>query len=124
MSTLTTGRAAPPEGAAFEVFAGVAGDPVQFHRASSRPFTDSVLILDESLTIRMDSWLPFDTFRRAGFGHVLRGREHVMIVERGASLVWFGREGTTSEPFYWAGLLAAQPRFRVPAATPQLAHRW
>jgi hypothetical protein len=78
-------------------------------------------VLDESLTVRMDSWLPSDTFRRAGFGHVLRGREHVMIIERGVNLVWFGRDGAASQPFYWASLFAAQPRFRLPAATLQFA---
>jgi len=81
-----------------------------------------VQLLDESLTVRMDSWLPSDTFRRAGFGHVLRGREHVMIIERGISLVWFGPAGVPSQPFYWASLYAVQPRFRLPAATLQLAH--
>jgi hypothetical protein len=69
----------------------------------------------------MDAWLPFDTFRRAGFGHVLRGRQHVMIIERGANLVWFDRSGTPSQPFYRASLFAAKTRFRLLSATPQLA---
>lgn len=113
---------AAASGAAFEVFAGVAGEPAQYHRAANRPFSDRVQILDESLTIRMDAWLPSDTFRRAGFGHVLRGRARVMIIERGINLVWFGRDGAASQPFYWAGLYARQPRFRLPAATLQFAH--
>jgi len=116
-----TGNDSAASGTAFEVFAGVAGESLQYHRASNRPFTDRVQLLDESLTVRMDSWLPSDTFRRAGFGHVLRGREHVMIIERGISLVWFGPAGVRSQPFYWAGLYAVQPRFRLPAATLQLA---
>jgi hypothetical protein len=115
------GDGSAASGAAFEIFAGVAGEALQYHRASSRPFTDRVRLLDESLTVRMDSWLPSDTFRRAGFGHVLRGREHVMIIERGISLVWFGPAGVPSQPFYWASLYAIQPRFRLPAATLQLA---
>jgi hypothetical protein len=118
---LMGGRQAAPSGAAFEVFAGVAGEAAPYHRASNQPFSDDLRILDESLTVRMDAWLPFDTFRRAGFGHVLRGREHVMIIERGVSLVWFGRDGTPSQPFYWASLYAPQPRFRLPAATLQFA---
>ena len=116
-----TGDDSTASGTAFEVFAGVAGESLQYHRASNRPFTDRVQLLDESLTVRMDSWLPSDTFRRAGFGHVLRGREHVMIIERGISLVWFGPAGVPSQPFYWASLFAVQPRFRLPAATLQLA---
>jgi hypothetical protein len=121
LRTLAGSKAPPLTGTAFEVFAGVAGEPAQYHRASSRPFTDRVQVLEESLTVRMDSWLPSDTFRRAGFGHVLRGREHVLIMERGVNLVWFGRDGHASQPFYWASLFAAQPRFRLPAATLQLA---
>jgi hypothetical protein len=116
------GGSAVAAGGAFEVFAGVAGEAAQYHRAADRPFSDRVQILDESLTIRMDAWLPSDTFRRAGFGHVLRGREHVMIIERGINLVWFGRGGNASQPFYWAGLYAPQPRFRLQAATLQFAH--
>jgi hypothetical protein len=121
LRTLTGGRTSVASGDAFEVFAGVAGDAATYHRASARPFSDRVDVLDERLSIRMDSWLPSDTFRRAGFGHVLRGREHVMIVERGVNLVWFNRGGTASQPFYWASLYADQPRFRLPAATLQLA---
>ena len=121
LRTLTGGDAPAASGTAFEVFAGVSGERAQYHRASNRPFTDELQLLEEALTIRMDAWLPADTFRRAGFGHVLRGREHVMIIERGISLVWFGRDGAASQPFYWAGLYAAQPRFRLPAATLQLA---
>jgi len=121
MRTLTGGEAPAITGTAFEVFAGVAGEPAQYHHTSNRPFTDRVQVLEESLTVRMDSWLPSDTFRRAGFGHVLRGREHVMIIERGVNLVWFGRDGRASQPFYWASLFAAQPRFRLPSATLQLA---
>ena len=121
MRTLAGTKAPAIAGTAFEVIAGVAGEPARYHRASNRPFTDRLQVLEESLTVRMDSWLPSDTFRRAGFGHVLRGREHVMIIERGVNLVWFGRDGRASQPFYWASLFAAQPRFRLPAATLQLA---
>jgi hypothetical protein len=121
MRTLAGSKAPAITGTAFEVFAGVAGEPARYHRASNRPFTDRLQVLEESLIVRMDSWLPSDTFRRAGFGHVLRGREHVMIIERGVNLVWFGRDGRASQPFYWASLFAAQPRFRLPAATLQLA---
>ena len=121
LRALTGDEASPAAGAAFELFAGVAGEPAQVHRASNRPFTDRFQILEEPITVRLDAWLPADTFRRAGFGHVLRGREHVMIIERGVNLVWFGRDGAPSQPFYWASLFASQPRFRLPAATLQLA---
>ena len=121
LRALTGAEPSPASGAAFEVFAGVAGERPQVHHVSNRPFTNRFQILDESITVRMDSWLPSDTFRRAGFGHILRGREHVMIIERGVNLVWFGRDGSASQPFYWASLYAVQPRFRLPATTLQLA---
>ena len=49
-------------------------------------------MLGDLFTIRMDAWLPADTFRRGGFGHVLRGRDPVLFVERGVSLVWFSAD--------------------------------
>ena len=55
---------------------------------------------------------------RAGFGHVLRGREHVLTIERGVSLVWFDRDGSP-EVAYAAGLYAPQARLRIPSSVPQ-----
>ena len=91
------------------------------YRASNRPFTVSFTLGDEPYTVRMDAWLPSDTFRRPGFGHVLRGREHVLILERGVNLVWMGRDGQPSRPYYGASLFAPEPRYRIPAATLRLA---
>jgi hypothetical protein len=60
----------------------------------------------------MEGWIPFETFRRAGFGHVVLDRTPVLIVERGVSLaVLDGRE-----PLYAGGLYEPQPRFRIPAS--------
>jgi hypothetical protein len=123
LSALMNGNVPPRVPSAYELFAGVSGEPPQTYRASNRPFTERFRVIDEPFTVRMDSWLPFDTFRRAGFGHVLRGREHVLTLERGVSLVWFGRDGQPSRPFYAAGVFAAEPRYRVPAATLQLAQK-
>jgi hypothetical protein len=78
-------------------------------------------LVDEVLALRLDGWLPFDTFRRAGFGHVLRGRTRVLTIERGVSLVWLGRDGRPSS-HYAAGLFAPQLRFRIlRAVSPQFA---
>jgi hypothetical protein len=120
ITALTGGRTSRMP-AAFEVIAGIAGDAPQIHRSSRHPFTMRFRLLDESLALHLDGWLPFETFRRAGFGHVLRGRTRLLAVERGVSLVWLGRDGRPSPPHYAAGLFAPQPRFRVPAATLQLA---
>jgi hypothetical protein len=70
-----------------------------------------------AFTVRMDSWLPYDTFRRPGFGHVLRGREHVQILERGVNLVWVQADGRMSEPVYAASLFAQRRRFRIVTTT-------
>lgn len=118
-----TGTRVPPERApgAYELFAGIAGDRPQIYRSSRRPFTDRFEIFDARLTVRMESWLSIDTFRRAGFGHLLRGRQRLMILERGVNLIWMGRDGQVSPPYYAASLFAPQPRFRIPAATLQYA---
>jgi hypothetical protein len=123
IAALIGGRVPPRTPAPYEVIAGIAGDAPQIHRSSARPFAMDFRLLDEPFTLYLDGWLPFETFRRAGFGHVLRGRERLLTVERGVSLVWLGREGRPSPPRYAAGLFAPQPRFRVPAATLQLASR-
>jgi hypothetical protein len=121
LSALMNGSLPPRVPSAYEVFAGISGEAPGTYRASNRPFTERFRVIDESFTVRMDSWLPFDTFRRAGFGHVLRGRQHVLTVERGVSLVWFGRDAEPSRPYYAASVFAEEPRYRIPAATLQLA---
>jgi Protein O-mannosyl-transferase TMEM260-like len=123
LSGLMNGNVPTRVPSSYEPFAGISGERPQTYRASSRPFTERFRVIDDPLTVRMDSWLPFDTFRRAGFGHVLRGREHVLTIERGVSLVWFGRDGGPSRPYYAASVFAAEPRYRVPVATLQLAEK-
>jgi hypothetical protein len=123
LDTVTGGHAPRLTGAHYELIVGLAGDAPVLHRASARPFEARFSIVDEPFTVRMDSWLPTDTFRRAGFGHVLHRRNHILILERGVNLVWLGRDGEPSPPFYAASLLAAKPRYRLPAATLQLAER-
>jgi hypothetical protein len=110
-----TGEAAP-----FAVWAGIVGEPPAFRRTSGRPFRAEVSLLGDRFTIALESWLPFDTFRRAGFGRVLRDREPVLTIERGASLVWF-REDGSSATVYGAGLYAPQHRFRIPRSAEQFA---
>jgi hypothetical protein len=107
----------------YELIAGITGEPPVLYQASERPFQTRFRILDETFTVRMDSWLPSDTFRRPGFGHVLRGRDHILILERGVNMVWLERGGEASLPYYAASLFAPKPRYRLAAATLQLARR-
>lgn len=123
LTALTGGRMPPRIESAYELIAGITGERPQIYRASNRPFDARFRVLDEPFTVRMDSWLPTDTFRRAGFGQVLRGREHILILERGVNMVWLGLDGQPSPPFYAASLFAPKPRYRLPAATVQLARK-
>ena len=121
--TTLAGAAAPRRSAArFQVWGGVAGEPGAFHDESDRPFRRAFSILGDQFSVRMESWLPFETFRRAGFGHVLRGRQHVLTIERGVSLAWFDRADDPSGA-YAAGLYAPGARVRIPASVPQQVAR-
>ena len=122
LAALTGNHVPNHESQPYEALAGLAGERPLFHRSSDRPFREQVSIAGEPFTIRMESWLSIDTFRRAGFGQVLHGRERALIVERGASLVWLGRDG---EPriAYAAGLYAPKPRFRIAATAASFARR-
>jgi hypothetical protein len=106
----------------FQVWAGVAGESDAIHHESHRPFRKTFSILGDPFSVRMESWLPFETFRRAGFGHVLRGREHVLTIERGVSLVWFEQDGAPMVS-YAAGLYAPKARLRIPSSVPQQVAR-
>ena len=107
--------------AAYQVIAGLVGDAPIVTRADDYPFRINFRLLDDSYTVRMESWLPSDTFRRAGFGHVMSGREHVLTVERGVSFVWFDRNARPSNPVYAASLYAPGERFRISSVSPSLA---
>jgi len=106
---------------AYQLIAGITGEPPSITRAEHVPFRQEFRLLDEPFTVRMESWLPSDTFRRAGFGHVIRGREHVLTLERGVSLVWFDRNARASEAVYAAGIYAPGERYRISSVSPALA---
>jgi transmembrane protein TMEM260 (protein O-mannosyltransferase) len=107
--------------ARYQLIAGLTGEAPIVTRAEDSPFRMDFRLLDDPFTVRMESWLPSDTFRRAGFGHVLRGREHVLTLERGVSLVWFNRNARSSNPVYAASVYAPGPRYRLSSVTPSLA---
>jgi hypothetical protein len=105
----------------YQFMAGLAGEAPFISRSQDRPFRSDFRLLDEPFSVRMESWLPTDTFRRAGFGHVIHGREHSMILERGVNLVWFDRAMEPSAPIYAASLYAPGPRYRISSVTAALA---
>ena len=121
LAALTHGHAPAASNSAYQLIAGLSGEAPVMARSGDRPFRAEFRLLDEPFTVRMESWLPSDTFRRAGFGHVLRGREHVLILERGVNLVWFDRSARPSPPLYAASLYAPGPRYRISSVSPSFA---
>jgi hypothetical protein len=119
---LTGGRDARAGGAPYRVVAGLAGEAPTFTRDSPQPFRARLSLDGTPVTVRIDGWLPSETFRRGGFGHVLRGREPVLVIERGVSLLWFDRDDAPRVA-YAGGPYAPQPRFRIPVQTTHLASR-
>jgi hypothetical protein len=109
--------------ARYQVVAGVTGEAPVVARAEDLPFRTTFRLLDDPFTVRMESWLPSDTFRRAGFGHVIRGREHVLTIERGISFVSFDRNARPSIPIYAASVYAPGPRYRLSTASSGIARR-
>jgi hypothetical protein len=118
LSALTGGRAENRPDVSYQVWAGISGEAPAAYRGSNRPFREELSLLGDTFTVQMDAWVPLETFRRGGFGRVLRAREPVLTIERGVSLVWFQRDGSASAA-YAAGPYAARPRFRIPASQPQ-----
>ena len=119
---LLAGPSARRSTARFQMWAGISGEPGAARQGSDRPFRTAFSILGDQFAVRFESWLPFETFRRAGFGHVLRGRERVLTIERGVSLVWFESNGSPVVS-YAAGLYAPKARLRIPASVPQQVAR-
>ena len=124
LATLTHGHGPAASNGAYQLIAGLSGSGPLLTRSADRPFRAEFSLLDDPFTVRMESWLPSDTFRRAGFGHVLRGREHVLILERGVNFVWFDRAARASPPIYAASLYAPGPRYRISSVSPALARAW
>ena len=65
------------------------------------------------LDVRMESWLPTDTIRRSGFGHIIVNRRHVLAIDRGISLVALAGSGTPLLTEYRSGLFAPVRRWVV-----------
>ncbi len=97
----------------YTVLAGVMGVRPVVVRRSDRPFRERFRLGGLDVDLRMESWLPTDTIRRAGFGQVVVGRRHVLMLERGVSVVTLPGDGSAPHVEYASGLLAPLPRFRV-----------
>jgi hypothetical protein len=63
--------------------------------------------------VRMESWLSADTIRRMGFGQVVAGRQHALIVERGVSFAALDRTGRAIRTVYAANIFSQQRRYLI-----------
>ncbi len=100
----------------FVVVAGRVGEAPLLRQAGRFPFRASAAIGGEDVDVRFECWLPDDTIRRAGFGHVIVNRRHEMTLDRGVSLVALDGQGRATLRAWSGGLFAPQPRFVVRAA--------
>jgi hypothetical protein len=117
VAALTGHTATLPTDSVYTVMVGRAGQRPALVRSESRPFRLRMSLSDMNVDVRMESWLPPDTIRRAGFGHVVVNRHHVLTLERGVSVVALGQNGERRLAGYASGLHAPEPRFRI-RATP------
>jgi len=115
LSFLTGGTGRLPQQDYFAI-AGVVGRQASFLRAANVPFREDIVLDSTPVTVRMDAWLAFDTIRRMGFGHVIVGRQHTLILERGVSFAAFDATGRPSTRVYAAGIFAPAPRYRITRA--------
>jgi hypothetical protein len=110
---LTGGTATVPHDGVYSIMVGRVGARPLLLRSERRPFRTAVSIGDVTLDIRMESWLPPDTMRRAGFGHVIANRRHVLTLERGVSVVTLTAAGRVVQATYASGLFAPLRRHVV-----------
>jgi hypothetical protein len=116
LQSLAGGRAVELPTGDYTAVAGVAGAAPALVTSSEFPFSRRVTLDGVAVDIRMESWLAADTIRRMGFGHVIAGRRHTLIVERGVSLVTFDAQGSALRTAYAANIFAPQPRYLIDIA--------
>ena len=113
LRTLAGGAPLALPNESYAAVAGLTGRPPQFAFGSNLPFTKRVQVDGVDVEVRMESWLPTDTIRRMGFGQVVAGHRHTLIVERGVSFAAFDRGGRAIRTAYAANIFAPQPRYLI-----------
>jgi len=97
----------------YTAIVGETGSAPAVVRSSERPFRFAANVGGADVDVRMESSLAFDTIRRMGFGQVVVGRHHTLIVERGISFAAFDAAGAAMRRGYVASLFAAEPRWAI-----------
>jgi hypothetical protein len=95
----------------YTVIVGRVGERPVLVESQDRPYRVGVRLDPFDFDVRMESWLPTDTIRRAGFGHVVVNRRHALTLERGLSFMSVGPEGG---PIYGSALFAPIPKHVLP----------
>lgn len=95
----------------YAAIAGLVGQEPALSIDSARPFRRTIDLGGVTVNVRMESWLDFDTIRRMGFGQVVAGRRHTLIVERGISFVTIDSNGRALQTAYASNIFAPLPRF-------------
>jgi Protein of unknown function (DUF2723) len=108
---LTGGKAPLPFMNNYTVVIGAVGSAPLLVETGPHPFRARATMGSTHLDVRMESWLPTDTIRRAGFGHVIANRRHVLSLDRGLSFVALGAAEEPLVVVYRGGLFA--PLMRV-----------
>jgi hypothetical protein len=94
----------------YTIVVGRVGEAPALMESMDRPFRLRTGVDRLEFDVRMESWLPTDTIRRAGFGHVIVGRHHALTIERGISFLAAGAAGGTA---YSSGLFASIPQYAL-----------
>lgn len=97
----------------YVVLAGRIGSQPSFVRSSNRPFRQRIDVAGTVFDVRMESWLPPDTIRRAGFGHVIVNRRRLLLLDRGVSVLVVDSDSRPLAREYLGGLFAPQERHVV-----------
>jgi len=113
LRSVTGGRITSLPASDYVAVAGFAGAAPSYIAASAKPFRRRIDLAGTTVEIRMESWLASDTIRRMGFGHVIAGRRHTLIIERGVSFVAFDERGEPRRTAYAANIVEPQRRFSV-----------
>jgi hypothetical protein len=97
----------------YGVVAGRLGDRPVLRQGAAVPFRTAADLGGHRLDVRVECWLPADTIRRMGFGHVIVDRHHVLTLDRGASFVALAGDGTPRMAGWSGGLFTPQPRYVI-----------
>lgn len=109
-SALTGGSEDLPALRDYTVVVGRVGERPILVEAGDRPYRVHTRVGSLDFDIRMESWLPTDTIRRAGFGQVVVNHRHFLTLDRGISLAVVGASGAPNPVVYRSGIFAPIPR--------------